>query len=126
MKPLTIITGMGAAGLAALGAIMANTNPEQPGYEKYAVSELTTYLKKDVCKKTPDLLENLVKFNCNKLVDSANPQIRDIINATTVRQNYIIFSVYRTELKISDWIPAYSFETVGAFNNFYTYKSEQQ
>lgn len=126
MKALTIITGVAAAGLAALGVIMAKTNPDQPKYEEYAVQGLTKYLKSDVCKKTPNLLENVIKVNCNKLVDSANPQIREIIAVTTVRQNYMIFSVYRTDLKINSWIPSYKFETVGAFDNFYTYSSEEQ
>jgi hypothetical protein len=34
--------------------------------------------------------------------------------------------VYRTEFKLNSWIPSYRFETVGAFNNFYTYTAEQQ
>ncbi|MBD2387673.1 DUF4359 domain-containing protein [Cylindrospermum sp. FACHB-282] len=126
MKALTIITYVGAAGLAALAITMAQTNPDQPKYEEYAVQGLTKYLKSDVCKKTPNLLENLIKINCNKLVDSANPQIRELIAATTVRQNYMIFSVYSTDLKLNSWIPSYRFETVGAFGNFYTYSSEQQ
>ena len=126
MKVLTIIACVGAAGLAALGVIMAKTNPDQPKYEEYAVQGLTKYLKSDVCKKTPNLLENLIKINCNKLVDSANPQIRDIIAATTARQNYVIFSVYRTEIKIDNLLPNYKFETVAAFDNFYTYKADKQ
>ncbi|MBD2625040.1 MULTISPECIES: DUF4359 domain-containing protein [Nostocaceae] len=126
MKAWTMIASVGAAGIAVLGVAMANTNPEQAEYEEYAVQRLTTYLKTDVCQKTPNFLQNLIQFNCNKLVDSANPQIRDIIAATTARQNYVIFSVYRTEIKIDNLLPNYKFESVGAFDNFYTYKAEQQ
>ncbi len=121
-----MIASVGAAGIAVLGVTMANTNPEQAEYEEYAVQRLTTYLKADVCKKTPNFLQNIIQVNCNKLVDSANPQIRDIISATTARQNYAIFSVYKTELKIDNLLPNYKFETVGAFDNFYTYKAEKQ
>jgi hypothetical protein len=126
MKALSIIVYVGAAGAVALGTIMVKTNPNQPEYEQYAVHRLTTYLKVDLCKKTPSFLENLAHFNCDGLVDSANPQIRDIIAATTKRQDYTIFSVYQTDLRVSSLLPAYRFETVGAFNQFYTYKSEKQ
>ncbi len=127
MKPLTIIAYTGAAaGLAALGVTMAKTNPSQVEYEKYAVQRLSEYLKTDVCKNTTNIIENLIRFNCDKLVDSANPQIQEIIARTTERQNYMIFSVYRTDLKISSWIPSYKFETVGAFDQFYTYTAEKQ
>ncbi|QMS87141.1 DUF4359 domain-containing protein [Nostoc edaphicum CCNP1411] len=127
MKPLTIIAYTGAAaGLAALGVTMAKTNPSQVEYEKYAVQRLSEYLKTDVCKNTTNIIENLIRFNCDKLVDSANPQIQEIIARTTERQNYMIFSVYRTDLKISSWIPSYKFETVGAFDQFYTYTAEEQ
>jgi len=127
MKPLTIIAYTGAAaGLAALGVAMAKTNPSQVEYEEYAVQRLTEYLKTDVCKKTTNFIENLIRFNCDKLVDSANPQIQEIISRTTERQNYIIFSIYRTDLKINSWIPSYKFETVGAFDQFYTYTAEKE
>jgi hypothetical protein len=127
MKPLTIIAYTGAAaGLAALGVAMANTNPSQVEYEEYAVQRLTEYLKADVCKKTTNLIENVIRFNCDKLVDSANPQIQEILARTTERQNYIIFSIYRTNLKINSWIPSYKFETVGAFDQFYTYTAEKE
>jgi len=127
MKPLTIIAYTGAAaGLAALGVTMAKTNPSQVEYEEYAVQRLTKYLKTDVCKKSTNFIENLIHFNCDKLVDSANPQIQEIIARTTERQNYIIFSIYRTDLKINSWIPSYKFEKVGALDQFYTYTAEKQ
>ncbi len=127
MKQLTIIAYTGAAvGLAALGVTMAKTNPSEVAYEEYAVQRLASYLKTDVCKKTTNFIEDLIRFNCEKLVDQANPQMQEIINRTTERQNYIFFSVYRTNLQISSWIPSYRFETVAAFDQFYTYTAEQQ
>jgi phosphoribulokinase len=126
MKTLTIITLVGAAAMASLGLMMAKTNPEQSEYEQYAVQTLSKYLKSDVCQKTPKFLEKLINFQCDKLVDAVNPQMREIIAATTERHNFIIFSVYHTEIKLDSWIPSYRFETVGAFNQFYTYTAEQQ
>ncbi|BAZ50563.1 DUF4359 domain-containing protein [Nostoc ellipsosporum NOK] len=126
MKPLTIMAYMIAAGLAVCGVAMAKTNPSQTEYEEYALQRLTQYLKQDVCKKTSKLIENLLHSKCDKLVDSANPQIKEILAATTQKQDFIVFSIYRTDLKVSSWLPSYRFETVGAFNNFYTYTAEQQ
>ncbi|GAX36548.1 DUF4359 domain-containing protein [Nodularia sp. NIES-3585] len=126
MKALTIIACSGAVGLAALGVAMATTNPSQPEYEEYAAQRLTEYLKTDICQKTTNFLENLIKSQCETLVDQATPQMREILGRSTEQQNFVIFSIYRTNLNLSSLIPIYKFETVGAFNNFYTYTAEQQ
>ncbi|MDP5015841.1 MAG: DUF4359 domain-containing protein [Dolichospermum sp.] len=126
MKPLTILICVGAASVTVLGAIMAKTNPKQPEYEQYAIQKLTTYLEADVCKKTPSFLEKLIKVNCQELLKSATPHIKELITTTTNRQDYMIFSIYRTEIKLDSWIPGYKFETVGALNQFYTYNAEEK
>lgn len=105
---------------------MATTNPSQRSYEEFAVQQLTQYLKKDVCAKAPKAFENFLQRNCSVLVDSSRPQMQQIIAETTQRQNFIFFSVYRTELFINPFIPAYNFETVGAFQSFYIYTAEKQ
>jgi hypothetical protein len=126
MKALTIIACVGVVGVTVLGMAMANTNPSQTQYEEYAVERLTEYLKSNVCKKTSNFFENLIQGNCSKLVESVNPQMREIISRSTEKQNFIIFSVYRTDLTFNNWIPSYKFETVGAFDNFYTYSAQKQ
>lgn len=126
MKVSNVITCIGVAGLSLVGVTMVKTNPSEAKYEQYAVRELSSYVKSNVCKKTPDILEKVINTNCNKLVDEANPHIHDLIAATTDRHDFIVFSIYRTELKLNDWVPSYKFETVGAFDNFYTYNVEQK
>ncbi|MER3490856.1 MAG: hypothetical protein C4323_00150 [Mastigocladus sp. ERB_26_2] len=138
MKALTIMAYVGVFGLAALGVAMAKTNPSQVEYEEYAARRLTEYLNTNVCKKNPKFLENVIQFSCRQVVDSAQPQLREIIADSTVRQDFIVFSIYRTDLNVNSLIPAlrldsilpstpgYQFETLGAFNQFYTYKAEQQ
>ncbi|PMB00962.1 hypothetical protein CEN50_01350 [Fischerella thermalis CCMEE 5268] len=138
MKALTIMAYVGVFGLAALGVAMAKTNPSQVEYEEYAAQRLTEYLNTNVCKKTPKFIENVIQFNCRQVVDSAQPRLREIIADSTVRQDFIVFSIYRTDLNVNSLIPAlrldsilpstpgYQFETLGAFNQFYTYKAEQQ
>ncbi|MTJ07160.1 MULTISPECIES: DUF4359 domain-containing protein [unclassified Anabaena] len=126
MKPLTMLICVGAAGIGILGAMMSKTNPNQVEYEKYAVQKLTTYLKTDVCQKTPSFLERLIKTNCEQVLESATPHIKELITSTTKRQDYMIFSIYRTEIKLDSWIPGYKFETVGALNQFYTYNAQEK
>ena len=131
MKILNIIAGAAVVGLTLLGLSMANTNPSEAAYEEYATQRLTDYLKNNVCDKPKGILDNLpikIGSQCDKLLDSANPQIQEIITRTTERQNFIIFSIYHTDLKLESFsfIPGYKFESVGAFNNFYIYKAQRQ
>jgi hypothetical protein len=126
MKIVSIVAYAGAAALVALGVAMASTNPSRIEYEEYATQRLSGYLKEQGCTKTPKLLDNLIKFNCTKLIESASPQIKQVIKASTQKQDYLLFSVYTTDLQISSLIPSYKFETVGAFDNFFTYKAQKQ
>ena len=126
MKISTIITFLGVTALTAFGVAMAKTNPGETEYQAYATQRLTEYAKANVCKKTPSFIEKLINSNCENVLESANPQMRDLIASSTQRHDFIIFSLYRTEFKLNSWLPSYKFETVGALDNFYTYKAEQQ
>lgn len=126
MKNVNIITYVGVATLAVLGVVMATTNPSQRKYEDFAIQKLTEYLKTDVCTKAPKAFENFLQRNCSVLVDSSRPQMQQIIAQTTQQQNFIFFSIYRTDLFINPLIPSYHFATVGAFQNFYIYAAEEQ
>ncbi len=126
MKIVSIAAYAGAAALIAVGVAMAVTNPSRAEYEEYATQRLSQYLKEQGCSKTPKLLDNLIKFNCTKLIDSASPQIKQVVKASTEKQDFLLFSVYRTNLQINSLIPSYKFETVGAFDNFFTYKAQKE
>ncbi len=126
MKIVSIVAYAGTAALVALGVAMASTNPSRIEYEEYATQRLSGYLKEQGCSKTPNILDNLIKFNCAKLIDSASPQIKQVINASTKKQDYLLFSVYSTDLQINSLIPSYKFETVAALDNFFTYKAEKE
>ncbi|MBG0743709.1 MAG: DUF4359 domain-containing protein [Cylindrospermopsis raciborskii KL1] len=126
MKFSVIITSLSVLAIAGLGVTMAHTNPREVTYQEYAVKKITTVLKTDGCQKVPIFLRNLVRFDCNQLVDSAKSQIRDVVVATTKRQNYVLLSLYITNLKIHDSLPGYTFETLGVFNSFYTYRVKQE
>lgn len=126
MKSLRIVNYIGATALVGLGVAMATTNPSQSNYEVFAMQQITAYLKKDVCIKAPNVFENFLRRNCGVVVDSSRPQIQQIIAKTTQRQNFIFFSIYRTDLFVNSFIPYYKFETIAAFQNFYVYAAERQ
>lgn len=126
MKSSKILAYIGVVALVGLGVVMATTNPSQDNYEKFAVLQLTDYLKKDVCQKAPKVFGNFLQRNCSVLVDSSRPQMQQIIAQTTQKQNFLFFSIYRTDLSINPFIPTYHFETVGVFQNFYIYAAEEQ
>lgn len=127
MKVLQVITAVGGIALVGLGSVMALTNPGREDYEEYAVETLTTYLKEEACPQAPTVagLGNLLQRQCKTLVDTGRPQIQQIISQTTQQQNFLFFTIYRTDLNIGPILPAYHFETVGVFQKFYIYQAEK-
>ena len=125
MKVLQIVTAIGGVAVLGLGAAMAVTNPDRDAYEEYAVEKLTTYLKDDACPQAPKVFGDLLQRQCKTLVDTGRPQIQQIISKTTQQQNFIFFSIYRTNLEIGPILPVYHFETVGVFQKFYIYQAQK-
>ncbi|MGK7892925.1 MAG: DUF4359 domain-containing protein [Xenococcus sp. (in: cyanobacteria)] len=107
-------------GLILSGSILVITNPGQGNYEEYAAEKLNIYLKQDVCPEITQKLSN----PCRILVDFARPQLNLAITSQTQRKNFILFSIYETNLSIPSALPDYNFETLGILDHFYTYCAE--
>ena len=106
--------------LIIIGVLLA-TNPGKAKYEQYAVKALNSYLKDQVCQ---DLTEVLTS-PCNILVELARPQLKLEIANKTQRRNFLLFSIYQTDLSLPSTFPDYHFETVGILDYFYTYEAEK-
>jgi hypothetical protein len=104
----------------SLIVVLIITNPRSNQYEEYASQQLMTYLKNDLCVQIADSL----KSPCYILVNTASPQIQTTVSRNTKKTNFILFSVYNTELKIPPIISNYSFTTLGIFERFFTYQTE--
>jgi hypothetical protein len=115
---------LGGVGLAAVAAL-AVTNPGYEAYEDYAATQMNQYLKNNVCTQIPQQIQGLLKSHCSTLIDTANPQLKQIINQSTERQNLLIFSIYRTNIKLPAQLPQYHFESIGVLQQFYTYEAEE-
>lgn len=111
--------------LAGVSGLLIFTNPSPKAYEDYATDNLTEYLKKQGCDQVPKELGNFVKSQCKNLLDTAKPQVKDLIAEKTTRTNFILFSIYHTELELNNSLPGYNFETLGLLASFYIYQSEK-
>lgn len=125
MKILHLAKIVGGIALASMGGAMALTNPGQKDYEDYAIAQLTTYLKENVCTQASETLGKVLQNQCKSLVDLGRPQIEDLIANRTERHNFLLFSIYRTNLPVPAPLPSYHFETVGALQKFYVYEVER-
>jgi uncharacterized protein YceK len=127
IKLMQILCAIAGVTLAGLGSVMAMTNPGQGDYEKYATEELTSYIKQSVCTKIEGNLKEAASSGCKTLVDTGRPHLEYIIAQTTTRQNFLIFSIYETDLALNSAsaLPSYQFGTVGVLQKFYTYEAAQ-
>jgi hypothetical protein len=121
--------------LVGLGAVMAITNPTPDSYTQYAARRLTQELKEKECVKIDDGLRDLCK-----LLDGNEGQslVKRLVTNNTERQNYFLFSIYKTDLSTRKLLPSfltnlisvpsvsYTTETIGLLDNFQTYKAERQ
>ena len=111
--------------LTGLGILLLLTNPGSKEYQSYASQALNSYLKDNACTQLPPEISSLLKSHCHSLVDSLRPQLAQIIDRQTIRQNFILFSIYQTDLSLPSTLPDYQVKTLGVFKQFYIYESEQ-
>ena len=133
MKFSQIIGMLSGATAIILGAIALSSNPSPERYETYAEQRIASYLKNNVCQK-PD--ENLpinlgsvgseaLENYCRTIVDASQSQLGELIGERTIYENYLFFGIYQTEIKLPTPFPHYSFETIGLFNHFFTFRAEK-
>ena len=109
-------------GVCGLGGVMALTNPSRSSYEVYAVEQLGE-LAKSQCNQAPAGFGIVLQGPCRAAIEAFKPQIRPMLAAATTRQNFIIFSIYRSNLSIPAVNLHAQVKSIGIFNNFYTYKT---
>ena len=116
--------GKGAILLTILAGTMAFTNPQREEYINYASDQLSSEIKKSICKESqvPEFLKGFSSAlvnTCNTLVVNQRHLIKDTVDKSTTRQNAILFSVYTTE------IAGYKYQTLGGFGNFLTFPTKE-
>ncbi|MBZ8182776.1 DUF4359 domain-containing protein [Oscillatoria salina] len=134
MKIVQVVAAIAGVTLGGLGVSMALTNPSRDAYEEYAAAQLSAYLKQEVCTQAPQQLQdilpselgNSLESECKTLVDTVRPQMKAIVGRSTERQNFIVFSIYRTNLSVGLLVPNYEFETLAIFDQFIIYQAQKQ
>ena len=122
MKGLRTIAAVGGVLLVGVGAAMAATNPGREGYERYAAERLGTFLKSEVCQELP-----IGKKQCKNQVDQRETDLQNLVAGNTQRQNFLLFSIYQTELATPlPLVPSYRFRTVAVFQSFYMFEAKQR
>jgi Domain of unknown function (DUF4359) len=113
---------LGIYAFGGIGVVMALTNPDRVAYEDYAVERVSN-LARDQCDRAPAGFGIVLQGPCRAAIEAFKPQIRPLLAASTTCQNFVLFSLYKSDISI----PAVNFnarvESIGIFNNFFTYKT---
>lgn len=113
---------------------MAVTNPDQDSYNQYAARLLSQQLQEKECVKLDDSFRDLCKLLERKEGQSL---LRQLVSKNTQRQNFLLGSIYKTNLSTRDVVPSflnnllslpaitYEAESIGLFGQFQTYRIDQ-
>ncbi len=122
-----LVTDMTRWQIALLGIFtlcgLALTNPDRSAYENYAV-DLVAQLGKEECNRAPGGFGAVLQGPCRAAIESFKPKLRPLLAATSRRQNFLFFSLYKSELSIPGVNLNLSVESIGICNNFFTYKAQ--
>lgn len=125
-KGMKNILRVGAIALAGVGILLALSNPGKKAYQEYATEQLGKYLKEKVCEDAPQIGGgNFLRHQCQTLVDTSRPQMEQLISSQTKRNNFLLFSIYQSDLSLAAPLPSYHVQTLGILHNFYIYKAEK-
>ncbi|MGF1457777.1 MAG: DUF4359 domain-containing protein [Leptolyngbyaceae cyanobacterium] len=118
---------LSATVLAIAIAALTITNPGPDAYTRYISAQAETYLSEEVCTDLPAGLGELFVGQCADMVASLQPQLETIIRDRTERWNFVIGSIYRTSLGLSEMpmLPEFRAETLGILRQFITYHVSQ-
>ncbi len=113
-NPYSCIFKFGGGLVLVTSVIFMFTNPSSQKYEEFATEQLVIYAKENVCSSESANLEQIIKNQvCNLLLDTGRAKIPNLVAQNTQRQNFLLFSVYETNLYL------YEFQTIGVFNEFH-------
>lgn len=124
LRVFSLLSGLVLAGGVAALAI---TNPTPEEYGAYAGDQLAAYATREYCAQIPAFLPTLIEES-HALVQQLQPELVELFLRQTRRQNFILFSLYSTDLSLLNFgplgisLPTYHFETLAVAGQFYTYE----
>ncbi|MBW4693765.1 MAG: DUF4359 domain-containing protein [Lyngbya sp. HA4199-MV5] len=124
MKTLKTVAIVGGCILLGISGLLAVTNPGQAAYDEFATQAAIAYLKVEACAKAPTAF-GLQKL-CQSELEANQAKIKQIIRDGTQRRNFVVFSLYTTDLSLSSDLPSYHVESVGVLGQFVLYKTQKR
>jgi hypothetical protein len=101
-------------GVTAIACVMAFSNPSKERYIDYATDQFAEMGKSSFCSDAN--IPSLAQQSCKFMVSQGRRVIKPYIEGSTKQQNFILFSIYDTEM------PNRKLMTIAAFGNFFTFK----
>ncbi|MEM1367681.1 MAG: DUF4359 domain-containing protein [Cyanobacteria bacterium P01_H01_bin.15] len=83
-------------------AILALTNPSLDAYVEFAEDELVSYLQTQGCQELAAELGSQGRLYCGVLLNISRPAIAELLRQNTEVRNFLVFSLYETELSLLD------------------------
>jgi hypothetical protein len=113
-------------GLAIGGLAMAFTNPGPQRYEDFVVLQLKNRLQAECSQAGRSLLGALANTTCRTMTVMGEPYfsqtLKPLVSTGTKRYDFVLFSIYVTDLSIPQLNFSGRVESVGAFNSFIVYR----
>jgi hypothetical protein len=126
MQKWQSVTLGASLGLAIVGLAMAFTNPSPQHYEDFVVGQLKNRLQAECSQAGSNLLGALANTTCRTMTVMGEPYfsqtLKPLVSAGTKRYDFLLFSIYVTDLSISQLNFSGRVESIGAFNSFVVYR----
>ena len=100
-------------GAVVVIGVMAVSNPSKERYIEYATEQFSETGKTSIC--TGDL-PVAAQQSCKFLISQGKGVIKTLVENSTMQQNFVVFSLYATEM------PNRKITTIAAFGNFFMFK----
>ncbi|MBD2175438.1 DUF4359 domain-containing protein [Pseudanabaena sp. FACHB-1998] len=101
-------------GAAVVVGVMAITNPSKERYVTYATEQFAETGKTSIC--AGDNIPIAAQQSCKFVISQGKGVIKSIVENSTKQQNFVLFSLYETDL------PNQKITTIAAFGNFFMLK----
>ncbi len=101
-------------GAVVVVGVMAVTNPSRERYIDYAIEQFAETGKNSIC--AGDNIPIAAQQSCKFVLSQGKGVIKPLIENSTKQQNFVIFSLYETDM------PNKKYSTIAAFGNFIMFK----
>jgi len=101
-------------GIVVIAVGMAITNPSKDRYIEYATEQFSETGKTSIC--AGENIPIAAQQSCKFVISQGKGVIKKVVDNSTKQQNFILFSLYETDL------PNKKVTTIAAFGNFHMLK----